>query len=113
MMPLPNGGIYTPGAGYQQHSAPPVIYSTTSTPSNDRTSQDQVAQQALYRGISHSQGSVCHPLVYSSIMNRYSPAPSPLMVMHPIASVVHPTPPFGCPPNSRSSTIPPSSSGYF
>jgi len=90
-----------------------VIYSTTSTPSNDRTSQDQVAQQALYRGISHSQGSVCRPLVYSSITNRYSPAPSSSTVMPPIASVVHPAPHFGCPPNSRSSPIPHSSSGYF
>jgi hypothetical protein len=99
MMPLPNGGIYTPGSGYQQHSAPPMIYSTTPSPSNDHTSQDQVAQQALYRIISYSQDSVCCPLVYSGLKNHYSPAPSPSTVMPPMSLVVHPAPTFGCPPN--------------
>jgi hypothetical protein len=113
MMPLPNGRHYTPGPGYQQHSAPPVVYSTIPDALPDRTSQDQAAQQALYRGISHSQGSVCRPLVYSGLTNRYLPVHSISPVVPPMSNVVPPIPTFGCPPNSVSSTIPLSYPGYF
>ena len=116
MTSLPSGGLHTPRDSLHQDN-PTVLSTPNITTLGDRAFQQQ-AQQALYRGISTSSGSVCRPLTYSAVSNRYSSDPSiPASTKSVGPSVVLPTPiPGRCQNESYPHVIqsaPPAREGYF
>ncbi len=114
MTSLPSGGLRTPRDSLFQDN-PAMSLSPIPTTSGDRAIHQQ-AQQALYRGISTSSGSVCRPLTYSAVTNRYSSDSSlPVNSTPVVPSGVH-TPNFvRFQHGSRSGyhSAPPAHDGYF
>ncbi len=114
MTSLPSGGLRTPRDSLLQDN-PAMSLSPIPTTSGDRAIHQQ-AQQALYRGISTSSGSVCRPLTYSAVTNRYSSDSSlPVNSTPVVPSGVH-TPNFvRFQHGSRSGyhSAPPAHNGYF
>ncbi len=87
MLPHAPGGLYTPGVG-SFSTTPAPLSSPPSSTVGDSTFQQQAAQQALYRGISTSTGSVCRPLTYSAATNRYTSDTSAPQVTSPVVPQV-------------------------
>ena len=114
MTSLPSGGLRTPRDSLLQDN-PAMSLSPVPTTSGNRAIHQQ-AQQALYRGISTSSGSVCRPLTYSAVTNRYSSDSSlPVNSTPLVPSGVH-TPSFvRFQHGSRSGyhSAPPAHNGYF
>jgi len=116
MTSLPSGGLRTPRDSLYQDN-PVLSSSPISTTLGDRAFHQQ-AQQTLYRGISTSSGSVCRPLTYSAVSNRYSSDSSiPANTIPVVSSVVPPTPIPGRYQHESNGHVihsaPPASGGYF
>jgi len=119
MTSLPHvlGGLHTPGVG-SLPANPAPLSSPHISPACVSTLQQQRAQQALYRGISTSIDSICHPLTYSSVTNRYtSDAGVPLVTSPVVPQVVRsetPSDHFIFASQSHGvHTAPAASEGYF
>jgi len=116
-LPYVHGGLHTPGVG-SFPANPDQLSSPHPSTAGVSTSQQQAAQQALYRGISCGIDSICRPLTYSAVTNRYTSDAGAPSVASPVApQVVRPETPsdrFIFASQSHGvHTAPAASEGYF